>query len=86
MISRQAVTLSKRTITPLSRRMFNTTRTVTQEGGNTQKLTEKERAAEKQWVRQHDEEKLKALRKALEEQEKTTNKLKKDLEALEKGQ
>ncbi|KAI7851025.1 hypothetical protein BDC45DRAFT_516967 [Circinella umbellata] len=86
MISRQAATLSKRTITPLSRRMFNTTRTVTQEGGNTQKLTEKERAAEKQWVRQHDEEKLKALRKALEEQEKATNKIKKDLEALEKGQ
>ena len=53
MIARQAAIISKRTMTPLSRRMFNTTRTVTEEGGNTQKLTEKERAAEKQWVRQH---------------------------------
>ncbi|KAI9276928.1 hypothetical protein BDA99DRAFT_494444 [Phascolomyces articulosus] len=85
MIARQAATLSKRTITPLSRRMISSTRTVAEEGG-TKKLSEKEQAAEKQFARQRDEEKLKALRKALEEQEKTTNQLKKDLEALEKGQ
>ncbi|KAI8139953.1 hypothetical protein BJV82DRAFT_624530 [Fennellomyces sp. T-0311] len=85
MFIRQVCTITKRTTTPLSRRMFSSSRIASQDGAGTKKFAEKEKAAEKQWAQKHDEEKLKALRKALEEQEKATNALRKDLEALEKG-
>ncbi|KAI8969961.1 hypothetical protein BDF20DRAFT_826233 [Mycotypha africana] len=45
---------------------------------------QKERAIENQWARSHDADKIKMLREALAKQEKNTEAIKKDLEALEK--
>ncbi|KAI8876602.1 hypothetical protein K501DRAFT_261898 [Backusella circina FSU 941] len=47
---------------------------------------EKERAIENQWARSHDADKLKLLREALATQEKATEAIRKDLDALEKKQ
>ncbi|KAJ8653222.1 hypothetical protein O0I10_011170 [Lichtheimia ornata] len=81
MLSRQ-VASSARTMS--SQRFFSTASIAASEGKG-QPLSEKEKAHENQWAQKHDAEKLQALRKALEDQEKVTQKLKQDLENLEKG-
>ncbi|SAL94958.1 hypothetical protein [Absidia glauca] len=46
-------------------------------------FSEKEKAAENQWARTHDNEKLKALHAELEKQKKVTDDIAKKVEALE---
>ncbi|CAO3683971.1 unnamed protein product [Umbelopsis vinacea] len=52
--------------------------TVTSKGG----ISDKEKAVENQWARMHDNEKIKALREALQKQTEATESLKKDIEQL----
>ncbi|KAI7883692.1 hypothetical protein K492DRAFT_205219 [Lichtheimia hyalospora FSU 10163] len=55
--------------------------TVSSRGG----FSDKEKAVENQWARSHDEEKLRALREALEQQKQETDALKKDLDELKRS-
>ncbi|KAI9317396.1 hypothetical protein BX666DRAFT_1615454 [Dichotomocladium elegans] len=82
MLSRQIASTTAKTMT--ARRLFGTS-TVARNDGYSKPLDEKEKAQENQWAHQHDAEKLKALRKALEEQEKVTAQLKQELETLSKS-
>ncbi|CEG84539.1 hypothetical protein RMATCC62417_18327 [Rhizopus microsporus] len=74
--------------TYLTRRSIHMTSVVRNEGATagSKGFGEKEKAVENQWARKHDAELLKKLRENLEQQEKQTAEIKKQLAELESKQ
>lgn len=77
--------IAKRTTTQ-SIRSFSVTRSALSGtvGSGSKSFNEKEQAQENQYIKQHEQEKLESLRKALAEQKETIEKLTKDVENLKK--
>ncbi|KAI9323144.1 hypothetical protein BX666DRAFT_2021899 [Dichotomocladium elegans] len=81
--------LMRRTLaSPCSRRFYSESNLSGTAGATASargSFSDKEKAVENQWARTHDAEKIKALREALEEQQKVNASLKKDLDELKKS-
>ncbi|KAI8146759.1 hypothetical protein BJV82DRAFT_599711 [Fennellomyces sp. T-0311] len=84
MISRTAI--PKRSVVLLSRRLYSSNFSGSEGATASSKgsFSDKEKAIENQWARQHDAEKIKALHDALEQQKQVTESLQKDLNELKK--